>query len=473
MPYLGDSMRTFQILPSIVCVLASMLASPSLAQTLEEALAQTYRTNPTLDAQRAFLRGVNEEVPQALSNWRPIIEGTVAAGPRKLDGNSEAFFDDDRELFTRDLSVSIVQPLFRGGRTLSETRSAENTVTAERAALIDVEQQVLLAAVSAYMNVFREQAVLELLIKNEQRLARQLEASRDRFQVGEVTRTDVFQAEARLARATADRITGEGDLERSRAVYRNIVGETPGQLQMPPLPGDLPAGLEDTIKIAIDNNPTVINAEYGERSALDDVDTVRGELLPEINLRGEANRALETSQDGGRIDTLEALVTVSIPLYQSGAVYSRLRQSKQVAAEARREIDAAQRQVIEDATAAWADLDAARAAIVSFRKEVEANDVALEGVEREAEVGARTVLDILDAEQELLDSQVNLVRAQRDEVVASYTVKSAIGDLTAEQLDLPVEIYDPREHYEEVRFKFFGGSSSGDVSFDQFGRQTP
>lgn len=458
----------------MVCVVASLLASPSLAQTLEEALVQAYQTNPTLDAQRAFLRGVDEEVPQALSNWRPTIEGNLSVGGRRLDGNNDSGFrNGSRSLFTREATLGVVQPLFRGGRTLAETRSAENTVTAERASLIDVEQQVLLATVTAYMNVFRDQAVLELQIKNEQRLARQFEASRDRFQVGEVTRTDVFQAEARLARATADRITSEGNLERSRAAYRNIVGSTPGQLQLPPLPSDLPPGLTDTIAISIDNNPSVINAEYEERAALDDVDTVRGELLPQISLRGEATRALETTQNDGRIDTLEALVSIDIPLYQSGAVYSRLRQAKQVAAEARREIDAAQREVIEEATAAWADLDAARAAIVSFRKEVEANEVALEGVEREAEVGARTVLDILDAEQELLDSQVNLVRSQRDEVVASYTVKSAVGDLTAERLGLPVQVYDPRDHYEEVRFKFFGGSSSGDVSFDQFGRPTP
>jgi TolC family type I secretion outer membrane protein len=470
----GDFMRFQFAFLSMFSVALLAVPGTSAGQSLTDALAEAYLTNPTLDAQRAFVRGTDELVPQALSNWRPFVEANLSAGGRILDGNnSSGFRNGRRTLYTREAGVALVQPIFRGGRTLADTRSAENTVTSQRAGLTDVEQQVLQAAVTAYMNVFRDQAVLELLIKNEQRLSRQFEASQDRFQVGEVTRTDVFQAEARLARATADRISGEGDLERSRAVYRNIVGSSPGQLAMPTLPEDLPPDLSDTIKLALDNNPVVVSAEYAERSALDDVDSVKGELLPEVSLRGEANRAWEETQNDGRIDTLEALVNVSIPLYQSGAVYSRVRQAKQIAAEARRNIDEAQRIVIEDATAAWADLDTAKAAIVSFRKEVEANEVALEGVEREAEVGARTVLDILDAEQELVDSQVNLVRAQRDMAVATYAVKASVGDLTAERLGLQVAIYRPEEHYEEVRGKFFGGSSSGDTSFDQFGKKNP
>lgn len=448
-----------------------LLCRPGEAETLTDALTAAYMSNPTLAAQRARLRTADEQVPQALSGWRPTVQTFGDAGFRRIERNGKAtggslLTEKNEDLFHRRIGGSIDQPIFRGGRTIAATRGAKNTIQAERARLWSVEQSTLLAATSAYVDVYRDQAVLDLTIRNEQRLGRQMEATQDRFRVGEVTKTDVFQAEARLARATADRIEAEGNLVSSRATYRNVVGEMPGNLLAPPLPAPLPLDREASVEAALSGNPDILAAQYNERAAWDNVDEVRGELLPSASLVGTAEREWEATRNGARFDTFEALARVSIPLYQAGAVYSRLRAAKQAAAEQRKLLDQSRRDAEESATQAWNNLETARAAINSFRAEVQANEVALEGVEREAEVGARTVLDILDAEQELLDSRVSLVTSQRDEIVAAFELVSATGDLTAENLRLPVEYYDPEEHYHQVNGKWFGGSSVGDIGSD-------
>ena len=353
---------------------------------------------------------------------------------------------------------------------MAATRAAENEVLARRAQLFSVEQDVLRDAGTAYAEVYRDQAVLDLRIRNEQRLARQLEATRDRFEVGEVTRTDVFQAEARLARATADRVQAEGNLEGARARYRRAVGQMPGLLGQPAPPPDLPINGDQAVSLASDQNPVVIFAEYQERSALDQIDQVRGELLPEVDFTARAETGKEQAIENGTQHAWSALVNVRVPFYQQGQVYSRLRQQKQVASQRRREIDSSRRQAVEDAKGAWARLEAARAAVRSRKKEVKANEVALEGVQQEAQVGARTVLDILDAEQELVDAQVELVRAQADEVSSSFDLKRAVGELSADRLALAVDIYNPRRHYDEVRGLWFGSSSIGDVNEEDFGK---
>jgi outer membrane protein len=282
----------------------------------------------------------------------------------------------------------------------------------------------------------------------------------------------VFQAEARLARATAERIQAEGRLETSRANYRNVIGRAPGTLDRPPLPAPLPATLDEAVANAVEGNPDLSARAFDERSALDNVDRVRGQLLPTVRLTGRVARDYETTRDNARLNSYEALVRMDVPLYQAGTVYSQLREAKQSVTERRRLLDQTQRLTVRDATDGWAQLLTARAAIASRSKQVDANQVALDGVQREADVGARTVLDILDAEQELLDSQVDLVRAQRDEVVAAYQLKTALGEMTARKLGLPVQYYDAKAHYHEVRDEWVGGTSSGDIS-DDFNRSRP
>lgn len=438
------------------------VAVPASAEPIEDALVKAYLNNPTLQAGRAGLRATDEAVPQALSNWRPEVEVSSSVGKERVSGSTIAADSETRE--PMDLGISLTQPLFRGGRTLAETSEAENTIRAERARLLETEQQVLLDAASAYLNVFRDLAVLRLNVNQEEVLKRQLEATRDRFEVGEITRTDVYQAEARLARATADRIQAEGDLEASRANYINVIGEPPvGDLELPAPLGALPGAKDQAIEIAVTKNPGVIAAEFDRRAGLDVADGVWGELLPEVNLTASSTRELDTLSEGSTRTTHEITLNLTVPLYQQGAVYSRLREARQDAAQLTRVIDRERRDAAQEATQAWENMVTARAQVKALDSQIDANVVALEGVQREAEVGSRTVLDILDAEQELLDSRVSHVRAQRDELVANYRLKAAVGQLSARDLELPVELYDPREHYDEVRDKWVGGTSTGDV----------
>lgn len=457
--------RTALIVSSLaVFALVGFFTAPASAQAIEDALAKAYLNNPTLLSTRAGLRSTDESVPQALSDWRPTVEVTGSIGATVVDSSTSTETDRRQSRRPKDLGVSLTQPLFRGGRTLAATSGAENDIRAARARLLETEQNILLQAATAYLNVYRDQAVLRLNQNNEEVLQRQLEATRDRFEVGEITRTDVHQAEARLARSKADRIQSSGDLETSRANYLNIVGEpAPVTLTLPERVSDLPDSAEDAVRIAVVNNPGVIAAEFDRRASMDNVDEVWGELLPEVDVTASSTRELQTSSENSLRTTHEVTLNLTIPIYQQGSVYSRLRQARQDAAESTLLIDTERRDAAEAGTQAYESHVTARAQVDAFQTQIEASIVALEGVQREAAVGSRTVLDILDAEQELLDSRVSHVRSERDELVAAYELMSALGRLTAKDLGLTVDLYDPREHYNEVRDKWFGGTSSGGV----------
>ncbi len=444
----------------IISIIAVGLSSFSHGQTLEQALASAYLGNPTLLAKRAGLRATDEGVPQAISGWRPSL---TASGSSGISSNwlSTRTTNMSHENSPHSATLTLSQSLYSGGSTIAAIESAENAVFAGRAELRGVEQQVLLDAVKAYVDVFRSQAVLELRKNNEQVLKRQLEATSDRFQVGEITRTDVNQAEARLAKATADRIQAEGDLVSARATYRNVIGEVPGSLDPPNMELNLPTNADESIKLAVAQNPDVVSAEFDELASKNAVSKIKAELLPSVSLSGTASRSLNASSEKTQLDSYTAKLTLSVPLYQSGSVFSRLRSARQTASQRRREIDKARRDATETATRAWETLQTSRARIASFKSQINASQVALEGVQREASVGSRTVLDVLDAEQELLDAKVSIVGAQRDEIVAKFELKSAIGEMTATQLALPVTAYDSLKHYNDVRLKLFGGGIEG------------
>lgn len=440
-------------------ILGGAGSQPAIAQSLNEALIQTYQSNPTLSAARAELRATNERVPQALSNWRPLVELEGSGGKAYDDNVRPTGNDDGRSPASGELVVT--QPLYRGGRTVAGTERAENEVLAQRARLATTEQDVLLGAVTAYADVWRDQSVLALNINNEQVLTRQLEATQDRFDVGELTRTDVAQSESRLSSATADRIGAEGNLSSSRATFENVIGVFPESLDQPVLPGGLPISLEDVINAAESSNPNVLATNYDELAALRSVREVEGELLPRVNLQGSVGYQHERTSRSSEGSSAEILAIVSVPLYQQGSVSSRVRESKQVASQRRLLVREAVRRAREDATSAWESLLTARAQIDSLEQSVRTNEIALEGVRQENQVGARTVLDVLDAEQELLDAQVNLVSAQRDEIVASYRVLSAVGRMTAGHLGLGTPVYDPESDYRAVRGKWFGLEAPG------------
>jgi len=421
-----------------------------------EAMIQAYQSNPTLRAQRATLRATDEGVPQALSGYRPTVQILGDAGYTVLGGSDISGTESGTDYSGR---LRVTQNLYTGGGTVADVKRAENTVKAERARLADTEQLVLLNAVQAYMNAFRDEAVLKLNINNERVLNRQLEATRDRFNVGEVTRTDVSQAEARVASATADRIRAEGNVQISRGIYEQVIGSAPTLLSKPAPVQDLPKARKDAIAVAEQSNPAVLAAHFDELAAKDNVTLVRSDLLPKVDVVGQGGRSRNDGISDLTRDNASIMAQLTVPLYQRGSVSSRVREAKQLAGRNRLRLIEAQRRATEDANNAWESLATARARIRSISAAVRANRIALEGVQQEALVGSRTVLDVLDAEQELLDSQVNLVVAERDEIVAQYQLMSAVGRLTAQSLDLKTDYYDPEAHYKAVRNKLWGTSS--------------
>jgi TolC family type I secretion outer membrane protein len=297
---------------------------------------------------------------------------------------------------------------------------------------------------------------LQLTIKNEQVIARQLEASEDRFEVGEVTRTDVAQSESRLSRATAERIQAEGNLASSRAIFQRVVGVYPELLVQPDLLTGLPQNLEGLIEISIREDPRILQAVYDERAAQKSVRVAEGELLPSIQLRAGLQHQDEFVNSDRTFQEARLMAELLVPLYQQGAVSSRVRQAKQIASQRRIEIDEIRLLAREDAIEAWESLQTAKAQIVSFKAGVSSTKIALEGVRQENLVGSRTVLDVLDAEQEVLDAQVSLVVANRDELLADFALKQAMGHLTAQALALPVTVYDPEADYHAVRNRWYG-----------------
>ena len=436
-----------------------------VAQTndLTGALTKAYNTNPGLLAERAGLGAANEQVPQALSGWRPTVNVRARFNREYSDSvTAFTFSAGENTINSKSLSLELSQPLYKGGRTDNNVKSAEARVLAARARLADVEQKVLFNTAAAYFDVVRDQQVTELNRNNERVLRRQLQATRDRFDVGELTRTDVSQAEARLADAVASRIEAEGSLAISRSAFSAAVGEVPGTLDFPPA-DEMPEVLDPTSsqELAQVKNPTLVAALYLEQAALYDISSAAGTLLPEVYLDSSIARAIDPNSFTDERDSFQIGITGRIPLYQSGAEYAKIRELRMVAVQRKREVDNLRRIVRENLFRSWEEIVAARARILSFETSVDANEIALDGVNQEAEVGARTILDVLDAEQELFEAKVNLVRVKRDEAVALYNLLAISGGLTARALGLPVQYYDAEYHYSLVRDKWYGVDSKG------------
>ncbi|HEX2939461.1 MAG TPA: TolC family outer membrane protein [Rhodopila sp.] len=449
-------------------------ANGMLPHTLAEALAEVYSNQPALQAERAKLRSTDESVPTALAGWRPqvVVAGTAGYG----DGVSRSFipigtgfneaFRTDRVIATAQATVT--QNLYNGGRTHAAINKAKNQVFAERANLIAQEQTSFINTVNAYVGVIQAQQLLALQINNEQVLARQLQATNDRFRVGEITRTDVAQAEAALEGARASRETAEGNLQTARSTFQQYVGVLPPDNLVEPQPLALPVkGEQEAAAFAARNNPNVINALFNDAAAKDAIDAAFGQLMPQISLQGQTfqqnNAGAPYSQNNG----YQVTANVSVPLYQGGSEYAAVRQAKQAEQQTNRLIDDAKRTAVQNAIQAWDTLAAAKAAADSTRAAIRANEIALEGVEREAIVGSRTTLDVLNATQTLLNSRVTLVQNLAQVVTASYSVAVAIGRLTARDLHLPVPLYDETAYYKEVANRWAGLS---DYATNQPGR---
>ncbi len=439
-----------------------VMVGPVSAETLQDALAAAYTNNPALDAARARLRAIDERVAQARGGWRPTVEATGSIGRTntQTEGITQSVppvaYNRDDTYTSKTASVALVQPVFSGFRTVNDVKQAKNEIYAGREDLRNTEQSILLDAITAYVNVKRDEAVLELNRNNVQVLQRQLEASQDRFRVGEITRTDVAQSEARLALAMADRTTAEAQLTASRAFYRRVIGETPGSLAEPGIVPELPLTEDAAIELAMSDNPNLNSARYNERATENAIGVAKSGLLPQINLRAQYSKGWDVSPFTPANEEKSIVAELRIPLYEAGIQSSLVRQARQTNNQYRLLIVDVERQVQEGVRNAWESLRSARDRVKSDESQVRANEIALDGVRQEAEVGARTTLDVLDAEQELLNARVALVRDKRDEVVAGYALLASVGHLTGDRLELPVTYYDPIRNYDRVSNKVWG-----------------
>lgn len=449
----------------LAAVLATVLGAahlaPANAQTMEAALSRAYNGNPTLNSQRAQVRVTNENVPQALSGYRPLITASGDIGAEITDSRQPAFGGvtnrNTERTAPRGVGVQVSQNIFNGGATTSSVSAAESQVLGARATLQNTEQNVLLDAATSYMNVLRDTAILNLNRNNVEVLEEQLRQTRDRFQVGEVTRTDVAQAEARLSSAQSQAILAESNLKTSIARYRQNVGAEPRQLAPgKPVENLLPKSLDAALKGALTTHPAIIAALHGVDVAELQIKVTEAALYPSLDVIGNIARRYDNQFGGDKATTASVVGRLTIPIYEGGQVYSRTRQAKETAGQRRIDVDSQRDTVRAAVVSAWGGLDAAKAQIIAAQAQVQAAETALAGVREEAKVGQRTTLDVLNAQQELVSARSTLVTAQRDRVVASYSVLSAIGRLSAETLRLKTEVYDARRHYDQVKGLLWG-----------------
>jgi outer membrane protein len=450
---LGLRRGTIGLLAALAVTLACSFTPAARAETLNDALASAYKVNPRLDAARATLRATDEEVPRAISGYRPVITGNADTSWEKTTTRPTSTSNGDSN--PRGYGVTLVQPIFRGFRVVNTVAEAEATVRAGRENLRITELSVLLEAVTAYMDVVRDQAIVRLRENNVTVLTRDLRATQDRFNVGEVTRTDVAQAQARRAAAVSALDLARANLKTSRATYERVIGHPPSNLVEPGPSRLVPGALAENIEISARENPNVVAALYREQAARHAVERIRGEKLPEVRLEADYNKRFGDNQNVESIETSTVTGRLTVPFYSGGEVEARIRQAKHTHVSRMQEIEQARSEVQAQVVAAWSQLTAARAQLESDQAQVDANRVALVGVREEERVGQRTLLDVLNAEQELLNSEVNLVTTRRNLVFASYGVLSTIGRLNAQELGVTALIYDPETHYHEVRGKWF------------------
>ena len=448
---------------------------PACAETLEQALTDAYLINPVLNAARARLRAIDEQVALAKAGLRPFISGEadwnfvnqnidVAGGGRSSSSASvnplnlgATGIGSEGVTHPHGYSVQLTQPLFEGFQNLNAIRAAKSTVQAARESLRTVEQTVLLGAATAYVNVVRDAAIVRLRENDVTVLTEQLKATKDRFDVGEVTRTDVAQAEARRSEAQSTLAAAQANLKTSNAAYEQIIGHPPGKLETPPsIRGLLPGSLDDAMTLGDGENPLILAAVYQEEASLYAVQRVMGELLPTATFEAQYQNRFDESRTLKELETTTLTWRVTMPFYQGGSVSARVRQAKETNNQLKKEVEDARLRVHADVISNWGILQSSGPAITSAQAAVEANKIALTGVREEEKVGQRTTLDVLDAQRELLNSQIGLVTALRDRVVAEYSLYAATGRMDAQTLGLPVPYYDPLEHYDIVKNKWFG-----------------
>jgi outer membrane protein len=450
---IGDSRnRVMRGVATLAFLSALTFAMPQAhAESFKTALQRAYQSNPTLQGERARQRQTDEFVPQAKSGWRPQINAQGTISKNWSDNNLQPHTTTE----PKTLSIQLSQPIFRGFKTVEGTKQARETVKAGRQALVGVEQNVLLNALTAYLNVYRDRQVLALRERNVTNLQRQANAAAARFEAGEVTRTDVSQARARVSGAKAQVAVARANLGESSARYRGVIGSKPGKLSGVPVARN-PRRLDDALAIARQTNPNILSATHAQLAQQHAIEVTKGDLLPEVSLQASAQVTYDPNAFIDRQSSVSVQGVVNIPIYEGGRVYSAVRQAKQLESQRRIEIIGATRGVTQSVTSSWNYVLASREAISAAKAQVSASSQALEGVRQEYLVGSRSTVDVLNAEQEVVNARISLVSAEHDYIVSSYQLQAAIGKLTARHLSLGGPYYDVEENFDRVKNKWIG-----------------
>jgi outer membrane protein len=452
--------KVFAGAAAAVLLMACAGPTPVLADTIEAALVRAYQSNPQLNAQRAQVRSTDENVPKALSGYRPTVNLNATAGDLYTNekvSQQGVTLPIRGNNFARSVGLTASQTLFNGYQTANGVRAAESQVSGSREALRVLEESVLLSAATVYMDYLRDSANLEVQKSNVRVLEQTLKQTRDRFNVGEVTRTDVAQSEAQLAAGKTQELTAESQLTTTRANFRRIIGIEPRNLA-PGSPVDrfLPSTLQHAVDLSLVENPNVTAAMYGIDVNYLQVKINEGALLPSVSMQVQVQQVSEQGPSVPQSFTASAIANVKVPIYQGGAEYALIRQSKENLAQQRLNLETTRDQTRANTVTAWGQLVATKAQVASAQAQVTASEIALNGVREEAKAGQRTTLDVLNAQQALVNARIALVNAQHDRVVASYSLLSAVGRLSPQVLRLSTPTYDPSVHYQQVRDSWAG-----------------
>ncbi|MGJ4934128.1 TolC family outer membrane protein [Bradyrhizobium sp. HKCCYLRH3083] len=443
----------------ILAASLAVICSPARAEDLAAALVKAYQTNPALNAERARQRATDENVPQALAGYRPQLIASLGAGLQAVRNLLPNNTIQTATLKPWTIGVTVTQTLFNGFRTANSVRMAELQVQSGREALRNVGQGVLLDAVTAYTNVLANQSLVEAQRSNVAFLRETLSVTQRRLNAGDVTPTDASQAEARLARGQSDLNAAEVNLAISQATYAQVIGMAPGQLRAAdPIDRLLPRSREDAIALGNKENPAVAAASFDVDVASTSIKVAEGALLPTVTLQGNVSRSRDSDQTLGTFGTDQASIvgSVTAPIYDGGTAASQTRQSKELAAQSRLVLDQVRNQARTAAVSAWVANEGAKVAVSASEAEVKAATVALQGVSREAQGGQRTTVDVLNSQADLIQAKARLIGAQRDRVIASYTLLSAVGRLDVKNLNLNTPDYLPEVHYHQVRDAWHG-----------------
>jgi len=455
-------MRAARVALIAATALTGVATHRAAADTLEGALALAYQNNPQINSQRAATRATDETVGVALSGYRPQVSATAQIGEQYIDNLTKGPPPANKSvgaIATSSYGLTTKQTLLNGFQTASRTRLAEGQVFSQRETLRTTEQTILLNAATAYMNLLRDGALLELQRNNVKVLEATLRQTRDRFTAGEVTRTDLAQAESSLAAGRSSLHAAESNYITSKSAYVQVIGVEPGKLaSASPVDRFSPASLAAALQRAASQNPAITKAMFDVDSAVEQVKVQEAALYPVLSLNGSMQKSYGSATSLTNLESLSGSVVgqLTVPIYQGGAEYANIRQAKETLGQRRIDLDTARLSVQQNVTQSWGQLEAAKAQIDSTTAQVTSSEIALDGVREEARVGQRTTLDVLNAQQTLVSARTQLVTAQHDRIVASYAVLASVGSLSPQILGLRIETYDPVVHYQQVRDNWIG-----------------